>query len=134
MFWSPSLNIYLVYFKQVPAAYSCWCKQDRLDYNCIGLQNINAYHDCSNSHAKDGSPWRYVIRFFGLCHIKILSLHFVHVWIKVYKLKWMNFNLVNWVCKSNFSFTSFSNWVSVSNRIQLKIKQSFFCFTFWVDF
>jgi len=88
-FWGSVLIIYLVHIKQIPATYSCWCKQDRLDCNYIGLQSFNANHDCSDSHAEDGSPWRYVIRLIGVLHEDI-AIAFIFglqlEWASFYKL------------------------------------------------
>lgn len=97
-FWSSVLIIYLVHIKQIPATYSCWCKQDRLDCNYIGLQSFNAYHDCSDSHAEDGSPWRYVIRLIGVL-LEDIAIGFIFG---------LQFEWAYRVCKNNSS----SNWVS----------------------
>jgi len=51
-----SVKLNCVYQKQVQTTYSYGCKQDTLDNYGIRLQIINAYHDCSYSRAKDGSP------------------------------------------------------------------------------
>jgi len=65
-FWA--LKVYWqrnIFDVQVPTPHTDWCEQDRYDYHCPGIQDINAYHGCPNSHAEDGSSWRCLI--FSLC-------------------------------------------------------------------